>query len=248
MRFFLFKMRKRRLNCRPCLSWGAGAAKPACLRGKVGSLNSTLLEETACSFGYMPDEEVVHLAKGGHLGATEFLIMRYRPLVENKAKAYFVMGADREDVIQEGMIGLYKAIRDFRTERLNKFRPFAELCVTRQIITAVKTATRQKHVPLNGYVSLDRTLGGEPTDGSLLDVLPDQETESPDTAIFDQRLPQNLNEIVQNVLSELELGVLRCYLNGMSYREMSRELECHTKSIDNALQRVKRKVGILLKN
>src|SRR5688572_7710586 len=164
----------------------------------------------------MQDEEVVHLAKGGNPGATEFLIMRYRSLVENKAKAYFVMGADHDDVIQEGMIGLYKAIRDFRTERLNKFRPFAELCVTRQIITAVKTATRQKHVPLNGYVSLNRSLNGEATDGSLLDVLPDQEVESPETAMFGQRLPANLNEIVQNVLSELELGVLRCYLSGMS--------------------------------
>ena len=109
---------------------------------------------TATTFGFMLDEEVVDLAKSGHPAATEFLISRYRPLVETKAKAYFVMGADREDVIQEGMIGLYKAIRDFRVDRLNKFRPFAELCVTRQIITAVKTATRQKHVPLNGYVSL----------------------------------------------------------------------------------------------
>jgi RNA polymerase sporulation-specific sigma factor len=196
----------------------------------------------------MQDEEVVHLAKCGHLGATEFLITRYRPLVENKAKAYFVMGADREDVIQEGMIGLYKAIRDFRTDRLNKFRPFAELCVTRQIITAVKTATRQKHVPLNGYVSLNRSLTTEATDGSLLDVLPDQDGENPENSVMEQRLPQNLHEVVRHVLSDLERCVLRCYLDGMSYREMSRELNCHTKSIDNALQRVKRKIGQLLKD
>jgi RNA polymerase sporulation-specific sigma factor len=196
----------------------------------------------------MQDEEVVHLAKAGDHGATEFLIMRYRPLVENKAKAYFVVGADREDVVQEGMIGLCKAIRDFRDDRLNKFRPFAELCVTRQIITAVKTATRQKHVPLNGYVSLNRSFTGEVGDGSLIDVLPDQVREAPSAAMLEPRLPQNLSELVHHALSDLECCVLKCYLDGMSYLEMSRELNCHTKSIDNALQRVKRKIGHLLKD
>src|SRR5471030_1166169 len=127
-------------------------------------MESLDLGGSCTTFGYMLDEEVVFLAKSGHIGATEFLISRYRPLVETKAKAYFVMGADREDVIQEGMIGLYKAIRDFRGDRLNKFRPFDELCVTRKIITAVKTATRQKHVPLNGYVSLHRSGGIESQD------------------------------------------------------------------------------------
>src|ERR1041384_2074595 len=131
-----------------------------------------IVEEAGGRFGCMQDEEVVHLAKTGHTGATEFLITRYRPLVETKAKAYFLMGADREDVIQEGMIGLYKAIRDFRLDRLSKFRPFAELCVTRQIITAVKTATRQKHVPLNEYISLNRPNQAEAADNTLLDVLP----------------------------------------------------------------------------
>jgi RNA polymerase sporulation-specific sigma factor len=202
----------------------------------------------ACSFSFMQDEEVVHLAKCGHIGATEFLITRYRPLVENKAKAYFVMGADREDVIQEGMIGLYKAIRDFRNDRLAKFRPFAELCVTRQIITAVKTATRQKHVPLNGYVSLNRSISGEASDSSLIDVLPDQQGGNPELAALSDKLPQNLHELVRHVLSDLERCVLKCYLEGMSYREMSSRLNCHTKSIDNALQRVKRKVGLLLRD
>ncbi len=196
----------------------------------------------------MQDEDVVHLAKCGHEGATEFLISRYRPLVETKARAYFVMGADHDDVVQEGLIGLYKAIRDFRVDRLNKFRPFAELCVTRQIITAVKTATRQKHVPLNAYVSLNRSITGEPTDGSLLDVLPDQAIESPEQSLFANRLPQNLPEMARHVLSVLEGCVLKCYLDGMSYREMSLELNCHTKSIDNALQRVKRKIGLLLRD
>jgi RNA polymerase sporulation-specific sigma factor len=149
--------------------------------------------------------------------------------------------------VQEGMIGLYKAIRDFRSDRLNKFRPFAELCVTRQIITAVKTATRQKHVPLNAYVSLNRSLTGETADGSLLDVLPDQGVENPEQSLLARRLPPNLAESVQHVLSALESCVLKCYLEGMSYREMSLELHCHTKSIDNALQRVKRKIGLLLR-
>jgi RNA polymerase sporulation-specific sigma factor len=198
-------------------------------------------------FGYMLDEEVVDLAKSGHSAATEFLISRYRPLVETKAKAYFVMGADREDVIQEGMIGLYKAIRDFRVDRLNKFRPFAELCVTRQIITAVKTATRQKHVPLNGYVSLHRSGVGEAQESSLLDVLADHESENPERTALSESLPSNIQEVMKENLSELERHVLRCYLEGLSYREMSRELACHTKSIDNALQRVKRKIGVLLK-
>ena len=199
------------------------------------------------TFGYMLDEEVVDLAKSGHSAATEFLISRYRPLVETKAKAYFVMGADREDVIQEGMIGLYKAIRDFRVDRLNKFRPFAELCVTRQIITAVKTATRQKHVPLNGYVSLHRSSSGEAQESTLLDVLADQESENPERNAISETTPENLREMMKGSLSELEKGVLKCYLDGLSYREMSKELACHTKSIDNALQRVKKKIGVLLK-
>lgn len=196
----------------------------------------------------MQEEEVVDLAKCGHPGATEFLISRFRPLVENKAKAYFVVGADREDVIQEGMIGLYKAIRDFRSDRLNRFRPFAELCVTRQIITAVKTATRQKHVPLNGYISLNRSYQSEASESTLIDVLPDGCTDNPEQQVLGGRIPKNLNDMVSNVLSELERAVLRCYLDGMSYREMSAQLTCHPKSIDNALQRVKRKIGCLLKD
>ena len=211
-------------------------------------MESHVTSVTVTTFGYMLDEEVVDLAKSGHSGATEFLISRYRPLVETKAKAYFVMGADREDVIQEGMIGLYKAIRDFRVDRLNKFRPFAELCVTRQIITAVKTATRQKHVPLNGYVSLHRPGAGETQDTSLLDVLADHESESPERTAISETLPQNLQDMMKGALSELEQCVLRCYLDGLSYREMSRELACHTKSIDNALQRVKRKISVLLRD
>lgn len=189
---------------------------------------------------------MVDLAKNGHTGATEFLISRFRPLVENKAKAYFVIGADREDVIQEGMIGLCKAIRDFRSDRLNRFRPFAELCVTRQIITAVKTATRQKHVPLNEYISLNRPYQAEATDSTLLDVLPTAGAGNPEQELLGGRLSGELGDAVTNALSDLERKVLQCYLEGLSYREMSSRLACHPKSIDNALQRVKRKIGVLL--
>lgn len=205
-------------------------------------------EHSACRFGYMQEEEVVDLAREGHIGATEFLISRFRPLVENKAKAYFLIGADREDVIQEGMIGLFKAIRDFRSDRLNRFKPFAELCVTRQIITAVKTATRQKHVPLNDYVSLNRPCQGTSSDGTLLDVLPDDHDGNPEREVFGARLFGRIDESVTKNLSCLEKKVLACYLDGLSYREMSSKLECHPKSIDNALQRIKRKVGAALKN
>ncbi len=202
---------------------------------------------SVCRFGYMQEEEVVDLAKGGHDGATEFLITRFRPLVENKAKAYFMVGADREDVIQEGMIGLCKAIRDFRSDRINRFRPFAELCVTRQIITAVKTATRQKHVPLNGYVSLNRPFESESCDSALIDVLPNQSDGMPKRGVLGSGIVDDIEETVANALSDLEKKVLICYLDGLSYREMSISLDCPPKSIDNALQRVKRKIGVLLK-
>ncbi|MBC8065422.1 MAG: RNA polymerase sporulation sigma factor SigH [Chlorobia bacterium] len=220
------------------LRFGFGDSEGALETGSVHS---------GARFGYMQEEEVVDLAKCGHQGATEFLISRFRPLVENKARAYFVMGADREDVIQEGMIGLYKAIRDFRSDRLNRFRPFAELCVTRQIITAVKTATRQKHVPLNGYVSLNRPCHAETADSTLMDVLPSVAGGDPVAELLGGRLPKHIDETVTNALSDLERQVLACYLDGLSYREMSSRLDCHPKSIDNALQRVKRKIGTLLK-
>src|SRR5205823_6216944 len=134
-----------------------------------------------------------------------------RHLVESKARTYFLIGADHDDVVQEGMIGLYKAIRDFRSDRLSKFRPFAELCVTRQIITAVKTATRQKHVPLNAYVSLNRSVLGEETDSSLLDILPDESSADPEALLIERKLPPNLHEAVRHALSDLESRVLKCY-------------------------------------
>lgn len=196
----------------------------------------------------MPDEEVVGLARGGESDATEFLMARYRGLVESKAKAYFVVGADHDDVVQEGMIGLFKAIRDFRDDRTHRFRPFAELCVTRQIITAVKTATRHKHTPLNGSISLNQTIHDDSADGALIDLLPDRSNDDPGLPVMAEPIPSNIGEFVNGSLSHLEKDVLLSYLDGKSYREMSEELHCRTKSIDNALQRVKRKIGSLLRD
>lgn len=194
----------------------------------------------------MLDEEVVTLAHDGTSGATEFLLGRYRGMVETKARAYFLAGADHEDVVQEGMIGLCKAIRDYRDDQSHKFRPFAELCITRQIISAVKSATRHKHAPLNASVSLNQGFGDESVDGTLMDLIPDSTLPAPDEAVLHDELPEAIHEMVEHSLSELERGVLWSYLDGKSYREMSCELKCRTKSIDNALQRVKKKLGCLI--
>jgi len=194
-------------------------------------------------FHRMQDEEVVVYAKRGSKRATEHLIAKYRSLVEGKAKSYFLVGADHEDVVQEGMIGLYKAIRDFRNDKLSRFKAFAELCVTRQIITAVKTATRQKHTPLNSYVSLHKPVFDDESDGILMDVIPDGRATDPEKLILNRQVTDYLDNEAQYDLSFLESEVLKSYLQGKSYREMASELNCRTKSIDNALQRAKRKIG-----
>ena len=198
-----------------------------------------------CRFECMEDEEIVGVAKCGVLEATEFLVDRYRPLVEHKARAYYLMGADRDDVVQEGMIGLCKAIRDFREERLSKFRPFAELCITRQIITAIKTATRHKHFPLNASISLNQSLGEDGNENSLMDVIPDQSTMVSEDSLLNENPSKDLIEQVRSILSDLEQAVLAGYLAGKTYIEISDELECQTKTIDNALQRAKRKLSSL---
>jgi RNA polymerase sporulation-specific sigma factor len=195
------------------------------------------------NFQVMQDEEIVAYAKRGSELATEHLLAKYRSLVEGKAKAYFVVGADREDVIQEGMIGLFKAIRDFRADKLARFRAFAELCITRQIITAVKTATRQKHIPLNKSLSLHASGIGEDSEGALIDVLPASSTIDPERAALGLQLQEYLSSS-KSKLSPLEAEVLLFYLQGLSYREMAERLSCGTKSVDNALQRAKRKIGV----
>lgn len=188
------------------------------------------------------DEEIVKLAKNGDEMATEYLINKYKNFVRVKAKSYFLVGADREDIIQEGMIGLYKSIRDFRADKLSSFRAFAELCITRQIITAIKTATRQKHIPLNSYISLNKPIYDEDSDRTMLDILSGTKITDPEEVFISHELSDDLREKIQENLSELESKVLLSYLEGKSYQEMAKELNRHVKSIDNALQRVKRKI------
>ena len=190
----------------------------------------------------MTDEEIVTLAQQGDGDAIEFLLNKYKNFVRSKARSYFLIGADHEDIVQEGMIGLYKAIRDFRSDKLSSFRAFAELCVTRQIITAIKTATRQKHIPLNSYVSLNKPVYDEESDRTLMDVITENWVGSPEDAVISQEDLNAIEERVGGALSGFEKKVLLLYLDGKSYQEISDTLDRHVKSVDNALQRVKKKL------
>ena len=190
----------------------------------------------------LSDEEVVARCHEGDDRAVEYLLNKYKNFVRSKARSYFLIGADHEDIVQEGMIGLYKAIRDFRADKLASFRAFAELCITRQIITAIKTATRQKHIPLNSYVSLNKPLYDDESDRTLLDVIIEGKTSSPEDLLISQESLQTINLRIGEVLSELEQDVLAAYLDGKSYQEIAQMLGRHSKSIDNALQRVKHKL------
>ncbi|WP_407646916.1 RNA polymerase sporulation sigma factor SigH [Bacillus fonticola] len=190
----------------------------------------------------MEDEKVVERVHEGDHDALDYLIRKYRNFVRAKARSYFLIGADKEDIIQEGMIGLYKAIRDFQGDKLSSFKAFAELCITRQIITAIKTATRQKHIPLNSYVSLDKPIYDEESDRTLMDVLTGTKQSDPEEIIIHQEEFDHIEVKMSELLSDLEQKVLSRYLDGQSYQEISHELDRHVKSIDNALQRVKRKL------
>ena len=183
-------------------------------------------------------------ARNGAGAALDALIRRYTGFVRLKASSYFLAGGDGDDLVQEGLIGLYKAVRDFRTDKETSFRSFAELCVTRQIITAIKTATRYKHAPLNTYVSFSHTPAGQDGDGecTLGDALPGSAVHEPPVIVISTEELQSLVGALGSGLSRLESNALRLYLEGSSYEEMAAELGCDTKTIDNALQRVKRKI------
>ncbi|MFZ5640025.1 MAG: RNA polymerase sporulation sigma factor SigH [Bacillota bacterium] len=198
--------------------------------------------EVLDTFDVMLDEDIVEFAKDGQDTALEYLINKYKNFVRAKARSYFLIGADREDIIQEGMIGLYKAIRDFKPDKLSSFRAFAELCITRQIITAIKTATRQKHIPLNSYVSLNKPIYDEDSDRTLLDVISGSKITDPEELIISREEFDDIEEKMGEILSSLEWKVLMSYLEGKSYQEIAVDLKRHVKSIDNALQRVKRKL------
>ena len=192
-------------------------------------------------YAQTPDDEVVLQAQAGDGQALVFLLDKYKNFVRAKARSYFLIGADHEDIVQEGMIGLYKAIRDYKADKQTSFRAFAELCVKRQIITAIKTATRQKHVPLNSYVSLNKPLYDEESDRTLLDVIEGRVTNPEDLFISKEGM-DNIQRQIDTLLSDFEKQVLEAFLDGKSYQEIAEILGRHVKSIDNALQRVKRKL------
>ncbi|RFU61452.1 RNA polymerase sporulation sigma factor SigH [Peribacillus glennii] len=190
----------------------------------------------------LEDDALVDLVHKGESEALDYLIQKYRNFVRAKARTYFLIGADKEDIFQEGMIGLYKAIRDFKGDKLSTFKAFAELCITRQIITAIKTATRQKHIPLNSYVSLDKPIYDDESDRTLMDVISGAKILDPEELIINREEFDDIELKMTELLSDLERKVLALYLDGQSYQEISGELNRHVKSIDNALQRVKRKL------
>jgi RNA polymerase sporulation-specific sigma factor len=192
----------------------------------------------------LEDLQLVVKARNGDSAALDHLIRRYTGFVRLKGSSYFLAGGDGEDLVQEGLIGLYKAVRDFRHDKETSFRSFAELCVTRQIITAIKTATRFKHAPLNGYISFSHTPAGQDPDGecTLGDALPGSPVNDPVVSVISTEELQSLVFCLGTGLSQLEAEALRLYLEGSSYEEMAEELGCDTKTIDNALQRVKRKI------
>lgn len=201
------------------------------------------------AFAKMTDEEIVLDAQeNDNVLAQEYLLHKYRNFVRAKARSYFLIGAEREDIIQEGMIGLYKAIRDFRNDKQASFRAFAELCVTRQIITAIKTATRQKHIPLNSYVSLNKPIYEEDSDRTLLDIISGVKVANPEDMVISHEEFTDIEGKMNDILSDLEWKVLMSYLDGKSYQEIAVELGRHIKSIDNALQRVKRKLEKCISN
>ena len=195
------------------------------------------------SFEERSDDELVAATRHGDDAALAELLTKYRAFARVKARSYFLVGADREDIVQEGMIGLYKAIRDFNPDMQSSFRAFAELCVTRQIITAIKTATRQKHGPLNNYVSFSRPVGNDDDGERVLgDVIPTVAISDPADLVISAERIRALQAHFDEVLSDLETEVLRLYVEGKSYQEIAERLQRHVKSIDNALQRIKRKL------
>ena len=190
----------------------------------------------------LTDEELVVLSKSGNSDATDILIEKYKSLVKSRSRTYFLIGADKEDIIQEGMIGLYKAIRDYDIDKPASFRGFAEICITRQIITAIKTATRQKHLPLNTYISLNQPAYEEESERMMIDMLAEKESFNPEEIMISKERFSNMMDKMVEVLSKFELQVLNLFLSGKSYSEIAKKLSKTEKSIDNALQRIKKKV------
>src|SRR5450432_4606815 len=219
------------------------------MRAPASGRASSSRNHQANSQAELDDHYLVALAKDGRPDAYDMIIKRYRGFVRLKASSYFLLGGESDDLIQEGLVGLYKAVRDYRTDRESSFRNFAELCITRQIITAVKTATRNKHTPLNQYVSFSSTPAGAGDDVPTLDqILPGSTVHDPVNQVISSEELRSLVGCLSSALSELESRVLGLYLDGYSYEQVGERLTCDTKTADNALQRVKRKVGAHLQS
>ncbi len=197
-------------------------------------------------FEKMTEEDVLSLAKSGDGNAIEYVLEKYRNFVRAKSRTYFLIGADREDIIQEGMIGLYKAVRDFNPDSGANFRSFADLCITRQIITAIKTATRQKHMPLNSYISLNKPAYDEDGENTLINSVTEKHRFDPEEIMINRERFKILEESLVKTLSSYETKVLKRYLSGSSYTVIASELGKSEKSIDNALQRIKKKLEKLV--
>jgi len=206
--------------------------------------NSNILNE---SLEDLKDIELVMLAKRGNTKAVSILINKYKNFVRSRSKSYFIVGADKEDIVQEGLIGLFKAIRDFNPDKKTSFRAFAELCIMRQIITAIKTATRQKHLPLNSYVSLNKPIFEDNGERIMADVISSTRTCNPEEIYVALELTKSIKEKMKKYLSGLESKVLAEYLKGLSYYEVAKNIGKHIKSVDNALQRIKRKIQETIK-
>lgn len=206
----------------------------------------SLHKDETLEYANMVDEDIVDAAKAGHTHALEFLINKYKKIVKSKAKPYFLIGADRDDIIQEGMIGLFKAIRDYDRTKLASFKSFAEICITRQIITAIKSATRQKHIPLNSYISLNKPIYEQESERTLLDIIEGTKVPDPLDIFISREQMGQIESQIGEILSDLEWKVLSRYVEGKSYQEISEEIQRDCKCIDNALQRVKKKLGKFL--
>lgn len=193
-------------------------------------------------FNSLSDEEIVVMAKSGDELATDYIIKKYKNFVKSRARTYFLIGADKEDIIQEGMIGLYKAIRDYDSDKPASFRGFAEICITRQIITAIKTATRQKHIPLNSYISLNKPAYDEESERMMIDMIAEKENFNPEEIMITKEHFSSMLIKMSEVLSKFEWKVMNLFLDGKSYSEIAKKLDKSEKSIDNALQRIKKKV------
>lgn len=207
-----------------------------------------LIDTGRPSYDFSNEEILVELAKKGDSKAQEELIKKYKNFVRSKARTYFLIGADREDIIQEGMIGLFKAIRDYKSDKISSFRTFAELCIKRQMITAIKTATRQKHIPLNSYVSLNKPIFDEESDRSMYEMVTNSKELDPEHLVIRREELDMIETKMGEVLSDLEWQVLNSYLDGRSYQEIAVQMNRHVKSVDNALQRVKKKLEKFLED